>query len=420
MKMSKDETKVALFIMPRSSNAWRGSEALWITVAGWASAAKHEFGEAWVVTSDRCASPAEVMNYPLTGGSEEAKRVSKFTRLLPTIVVTLMKDIRLWLKSRKHFALHDADRWEGRSVVFVWEHHDIFPGPGKKLADRLKVPFIKYVHAPQVWESAKWAVKRPGWGRMLEKYAEVNSLNQADIVACVSREVSSQLKEIGVDEKRILVSPMAVDPEHFVSLVKSEDLLETYHLKDRFVIGWIGSFRNFHGLDLLIMAFKNLVNTFPDSTLLLVGDGLERKSLEELVVRNDLQGHVIFAGKKSFSQIPLYVALFDIAVVSARSPQGFHYSPLKLREYLAAGRPTLAPRAGEIPEVFQEGEHLLLYEAGDVQSLAAAMIRLRSDGSLRLRLSEKGQMNVLSSGTWSVELKRVMDRLKGTNQQISH
>lgn len=54
-----------------------------------------------------------------------------------------------------------------------------------------------------------------------------------------------------------------------------------------------------------------------------------------------------------------------MAFVSARTLKGFHYSPLKLREYLAAGKQAFAPNAGEIPSLFKDELHLKLFEPGD-------------------------------------------------------
>jgi hypothetical protein len=55
----------AIFVMPRESSAWQGSEALWITVSGWASAAERRYGKSVVITSDRLASPDEAGTYPI-------------------------------------------------------------------------------------------------------------------------------------------------------------------------------------------------------------------------------------------------------------------------------------------------------------------------------------------------------------------
>ena len=71
------KAKNSLFIMPRSSEARRGAEALWITVAGWAAAAERKFGKAYVLTTDRIATPTEVLKYPLEIGRASCReRVS--------------------------------------------------------------------------------------------------------------------------------------------------------------------------------------------------------------------------------------------------------------------------------------------------------------------------------------------------------
>lgn len=406
------QKQVALFVMPRSSSAWKGSEALWITVAGWASAAEHKFGEAWILTSDRCATPKEVIHFPLEfDNSGNPTKNSLIPNYLPGVLVTLIKDVRLWYQSRKHGALNHEARWAGKSVAFVWEHHDIFPGPGKKLASMLGVPFIKYVHAPQVWESSKWNVHRPLWGALLEKYAEAHSLKQADLVACVSSEVADKVFRMGVMKSNIVVTPMAADPAHFITKGDSNKLREELQLEGSCVIGWIGSFRSFHGLDILIMAFKKVCEVFPSTKLVLVGDGIERQETERLITEQNLERNVLLTGRINFAQIPLYIQLFDIAVVSARSANGFHYSPLKLREYLVSGKPTLAPRAGEIPEKFVDGEHVSLYTPGDVGDTAEGLLRLLNDKVFRDQLAIQGKAHALINCTWLFELEAVMKNL---------
>ena len=85
------------------------------------------------------------------------------------------------------------------------------PRAGAPLALRHRCPLVSYVHAPQVWEAAQWGVRRPGWGRLVERYGERPQLVASDVVAVVSDEVAAQVARLGVDERRILVSPMAVD-----------------------------------------------------------------------------------------------------------------------------------------------------------------------------------------------------------------
>jgi glycosyltransferase involved in cell wall biosynthesis len=182
-------------------------------------------------------------------------------------------------------------------------------------------------------------------------------------------------------------------------------------LNDKFILGWTGSFRSFHGLDILINVFHKVYLQKNDVVLLLVGDGQEREPMENMVRELGLEKAVIFLGKKPFAEIPKFVSLFDIAIVSARSADDFHYSPLKLREYLAAGKPTLAPEAGEIPVMFSDNNHLLLYKVGNIQDSASKILRLIEDQNLRDRLSKNGANYILSNGTWDYEMDKALKKL---------
>lgn len=405
------KAKTTLFVMPRSSEAWRGSEALWITVAGWAAAAERKFGKAYVLTTDRITSPKEVLKYPLGKAPQISKSGNKkLSSFLPTILITFLKDILLWKssKNKAHFDYKLPDLENG--VSLVWEQHDLFPGVGYELAKKHNAPFVIYVHAPQVWEASKWGVKRSGWGKFLER-REAKSLKRADIVACVSIQVAEKLKEMGIHESKIIVSPMAVDA-HLFTDINSQKIIDAYNLKDKFIIGWTGSFRSFHGLDILIKVFQKVHNSINNSCLMLVGDGAEKEEIIKMAEDLGISDAVIFTGKKSFTEIPTYVNAFDLAIVSARNAKDFHYSPLKLREYLGAGKATLAPNAGEIPKMFEDDIHLKLYKVGDIEGTAQNIIQLYNDKGKRDFIAMKGREHILKSGTWDIELEKLMNKIR--------
>lgn len=408
---SEKKSKSAIFIMPRNSWSWEGSEALWITTAGWASAAKRKLGKAIIVTPDRIANPAEVWNYPLLREKGKSVRRKKYG-LVPSFCRTLFKDLMIWKNLRTWKLQQQDDFINGENVAFVWEKHDLFFGPGKKLSEKLNVPLISYVHAPVVWEASKWGVKRYLWGKWLEKIEAV-SLRKADLVAVVSEEVKKKVMAMGISDEKILISPMAVEPRLFIDNdERAFRLKEEFQLEGKFVIGWTGSFRKFHGLDHVIKAFKRVSEEHPDTVLMLVGDGAERKDAEKLTKKLGLSEKVIFTGRLQFLETPKYISQFDIAVVSARSAEGFHYSPLKLREYMAAGKAVLAPNAGEIPITFEDEENVKLFNAGNIESLEKGMMFLIEHKDQKEKIAKNGKNLILRSGTWDQELDKAMNFLK--------
>ncbi|WP_439881744.1 glycosyltransferase [Pontibacter sp. MBLB2868] len=406
-----------IFIMPRSSSAWNGAEALWITVAGWAAAVEQRYGKAWIATTDKVASTQEVLHYPLVSkGSQNVQSIKQkwYSKIFPSVLKTAIKDWLLYSKQPVKWPLDFDGEWNKpeMKIKFVWEQHDLFPGPGFRIAKKLNVPYVIYVHAPVVWELAKWGVKRPIWGKYLEQHVEAGSLKKADLVACVSEEVRSKVIEMGVDPERAFISPMAADSLLFSPKEKNKELVTRYELDGSLVIGWTGSFRSFHGLDVVVKAFSKLQQKVKHVKLLLVGEGSEKPRIEVLVDELSLQDSVVFAGKQAFTDIPDYVSVFDVALVSAKSAEGFHYSPLKLREYLAAGKATIAPNAGEIPVKYQDEEHLLLYQAGNVDDLYDKMYMLTSDENFRRKLEVAASIKSQESGTWIHELDRTMSKIE--------
>lgn len=407
--MGTPNVESAIFIIPRSSSSWKGAEAIWVTIGGWALATEKILGEAFVVTKDRWAKPREVLSYPLQNDKKVSSR-GRTRTLFPTFLRIFLKDLLLLAQSRA-MKLRKEVLAKG-NVRFIWEQHDLFPGPGKGISLKYGIPLVKYVHAPVVWEASKWGVKRYFWGRILEKL-EARALRKADVVLVVSREVREKLLKMGVEGSKILISPMGVDPDLFsTQTTKTSGLKARYNLENKFIIGWTGSFRKFHGINHMIRAFAELEKINAEIRLILVGDGTERKDAENLARDLGIQEKVIFTGQINYLDIPDIISIFDIALVSAKSAAGFHYSPLKLREYLAAGKPVVAPRAGEIEERFVDNVHVKLFNPGDIQDIANSIEALLSDKNKREELASNGKEEVLKTGTWEAEVNKLLNHLQ--------
>jgi glycosyltransferase involved in cell wall biosynthesis len=349
MDIKHSGEKTSIFIVPRSSSSWRGNEAGWITASGWASAGKALWGEALVTTTDGIFSPDESILFPkgpsikATSGSN-----SRLRNLVPEIFITALKDWKLKRSKPIVWPIEREEILRNKKVMMVWERHDLFPGPGKRLASKLNVPFVISVEALAVWEANKWGVKRPFWGRWLETNVEAKSLKGADLVSCVSEEVRDKVISLGVPAEKVVVSHNRVDSHVFNPHVDGNEIMQRYKLNDKIVIGWTGSFRSFHGLDTVVHAFKKIHDRFANAVLMLVGDGAEYEKIKMLAISLGLEDQVILPGRQPITAIPAYIKNFSIGLVSANSASGFHYSPLKLREYLAMGKAVIAPRAGDI------------------------------------------------------------------------
>jgi glycosyltransferase involved in cell wall biosynthesis len=260
---------------------------------------------------------------------------------------------------------------------------------------------VLFVTAPQVWEAEQWGVRRPGWGRVLERLGEGPALQAADLVACGTQSVAEQVVRLGVPAERTLITPTGVDLDLFHPEVDAAPLRRSLGLESRFVVGWVGSFRRFHAVESAVAA----VATVEGASLLFVGDGPERPRIEQLVV--DAGVHAVFAGTTPHAELPAHLAVMDAALVLASSAQSFHYSPLKLAEYLAAGLPVVAPASGGLEDRLTDGVDATLVAPGDVTALGAALVRLRDDPELRRRLGAHARRTAEAEWSWDLQVQRV-------------
>ena len=119
-------------------------------------------------------------------------------------------------------------------------------------------------------------------------------------------------------------------------------------------------------------------------------------------------------GTVAHDDIPEYLAAMDVGLVLASGERDFHYSPLKLAEYFAAGLPVVAPRAGSLTTQLHDGVDALLVRAGDATELTAALRRLRDDPTERDRLGQAARSAATERWSWDRSGERLLAALEST------
>jgi glycosyltransferase involved in cell wall biosynthesis len=155
------------------------------------------------------------------------------------------------------------------------------------------------------------------------------------------------------------------------------------------LIGAIGRLEHQKGIDLLIRALADIEG----ATLLIVGDGSQRRPLEELAVALDVSDRVVWSGWRDDAR--RYLGSLDVFTLPSRF-EGF---PLALLEALLARSAVVAADVGSVSEAVLDGETGLLVPPDDPTALAAAIRRLLASSDLRRRLGERGRRVVLERFT---------------------
>ena len=149
---------------------------------------------------------------------------------------------------------------------------------------------------------------------------------------------------------------------------------------ERFVVGWIGRMTAVKRTDVVLTAFRRLKDDGVDAVLCMVGDGPDRRSVEDLAGELGIMRDSLFPGYQE--DVGPFFAAFDVFVL----PSGNEGTPVTAIEALASGCPVVATRVGGVPDVVTDGEDGFLVEPGDVDELATSMARLANDSGLRARM----------------------------------
>jgi glycosyltransferase involved in cell wall biosynthesis len=118
--------------------------------------------------------------------------------------------------------------------------------------------------------------------------------------------------------------------------------------------------------------------------------------------------NVVCTGTVPHDEVPEHLATMDVALVLSAGEQPFHYSPLKLAEYLAAGVAVIAPRVGDLPDQVEDGVDALLVNPGDTRQLASALRRLREDPVERDRLGRAASHAGADRWSWDRSVQLVL------------
>jgi glycosyltransferase involved in cell wall biosynthesis len=211
-----------------------------------------------------------------------------------------------------------------------------------------------------------------------------------------------------VDPEKIVVLPNGVDIDLFQPRVVDKRLFAEYGLSDGPVITFVGGFQPWHGLDILVESFANLLNEIPNANLLLVGDGRARPLVEENIHKFGLEKKVRITGLVPQTKIPAILDMTDIAVMPyPQLPKELWFSPLKMYEYMASGCAIVASRDGQIADVIQDGQTGFLVEPGSVSDLTRAMVRLINDPAERKRLGSNARRQAVERHSWEKYIERL-------------
>ena len=273
-----------------------------------------------------------------------------------------------------------------------------------------RIPLILEVNAPMAYENKKFsdhAVKLP----LIPEFIEWLNITISRRVIVVSSQLKEYYKKWSVSKEKIVVIPNGADSIKFHPRTDGSKIISQFDLKGKIVLGFIGSFHYWHGLENLEGFIKSVILEYRNSAFLLVGEGPLKSKLEELFSAEEYEGRVFFSGYVPHEKIPEYVAAMDIVLAPYPKLEFFYYSPLKLYEYMSAGRAVVASSIGQIAEVIVDKENGILYEPGDFSDMLTKTKLLIEDKKLRNKVGVNARELIENKYNWNTTAKKVRETL---------
>ena len=287
----------------------------------------------------------------------------------------------------------------------IYERHCLFATAGRELSRFFNIPLLLEVNAPLVLEQQKMrGLSLPLVARTTERLV----LGSADHVFVVSQMLRQYLKDVGVSPERVSVVPNAADPDVFGPLVEDSRIRQSLGWDDHLVIGFVGSMKPWHGVDVLLDAMRLLGGASSPFRLLLVGAGPELENLTARTAELGLTDVVHATGAVPHQQVPDYLRAMDVAVATYASDADEYFSPVKLFEYMAMALPVIAARLGQVSEVIEPERTGWLYKPGDAFELAGLIGRLAPERELRRAVGIAARERVMQEYTWRHNARRVV------------
>lgn len=315
--------------------------------------------------------------------------------------------------------------------AFIYERLCLGNTAGARLSSELQIPYIVEYNGSEAsmlrsFDGTSYRHEQT----YLER--EMQAFRQATLISVVSSVIMDTLVARGVDARKILVNPNGVDLDAYTPPANEEKT----RLRSRFgwhdghvVIGFIGTFGGWHGIDVLASAMPMICESCPDVRWLIVGDGKLRHLIEAAMTQGGIGDRVFLAGRVPQREGATLLGACDIYV----SPHSSHMvdsrffgSPTKVFEYMAMAGGIVASDLEQIGEVLSpalrvadlargdaivSNQRAVLCTPGDVKEFAAAVAGLSRRPDIARELGRNSRRAAAEEFSWDAHASRLVRKL---------
>ncbi|HPR87835.1 MAG TPA: glycosyltransferase family 4 protein [bacterium] len=312
----------------------------------------------------------------------------------------LVHDLKLLLENRK-FARIEAAKVAAFKPDILMARLDLYLYSAIKTARKFDLPVIIEADSPPLYEALHfqrqyWRI--PAIPRLIERWV----LRHADFSVMQSRELQRWfLDQHKLDPERTAVVCNGADADKFSPQPAARALADRFGLNGGPVLGFIGSMSAWHGIDNLLRIVQAIVAKYPQTRFLLVGSGGgQEKPIRRYLEKHGLTRHVIQTGYVAHAEIPDYLQLMDVVLAPYPNLPFFYYSPVKVFEYMAAGKAVVTTRIGQLARIIRDGWDGVLCPPNDLEAFISAISGLLEDPEIAREMGRHARESIIQQHTW--------------------
>lgn len=294
-------------------------------------------------------------------------------------------------------------------IDFIYKVIHDFNFSGAIIKKRFGYPLFLQVDGVNYW------VKKH-WGKLyfshLLRWAQEMEWIASDRIFTFSNQLKQQLISCSIPKDKIIVNPCGFDPDHFYPNLDASWVKDRLNLRDKFVVGFSGTFGYYHGISFFANSLKYIAKQIPEAVFLFVGDGEYRAQLDEIVKRDNIENRTIITGFVPYETVPYYLSACDVLVspcINNDDGTEFFNSPLKNFEYMGLGKPIVATAVGQQKEIFADRFNALLVEERNPEAIAEAIVEIYKNPDLANAIGQNALSDALDKHTWQHRAQRILD-----------
>lgn len=331
---------------------------------------------------------------PTKGHGEKIKRASffskltEFTKYVPEFAFEFFElmynFIAFWRVKQKVKSLE---------IELIYERYSLFMFATVWWAKKNNIPIILEINDSCLVHRVR-SLTFIKLAKLIEKWIFCNATGLVFI--------SNRFKQVATDAygeiAPSVISPNAADLDNFIiDPSVGKKLREKLNIDDKIVVGYVGVFAKWHGVEWFIEEIVKDLSEHPNLVLLFVGDGVSLEPIQSMIIEANLESQIILTGRVPHNEVSHYLSAMDFGILPDSNDYG---SPMKLFEFMAMEKGVVAPDFSPITEVVNNNETGWLFPANDKSACIKRVYEVASSTEVQIHVGKRARVYIEKERQW--------------------